>query len=442
MPDDVPLVDVLGLEGEIRALRPIRLGLVGCGGHTYRNVLPLLRHLPDAILVACCDTNIRKARLYAQTDGRSAAAFDNLGQMLDQSNLDGVLCVVGFDDSSGDPLYPPVVEAILRRGIPVWMEKPPAADAAGVARMQAAATAGGTFAQVGFKKTFSPAVQRLKALLTLPEFGQVTQFTYNYSVDMPAEIGNLRSPSGRRFLDDFVHVASVLDHLLGAPAAVQKLRVPSGGGLVLNQYRAGVLGAVAVSDNVSGLAPVERLEIVGTGANAALENGAFLTYYPPGDRGPYGTSTNYLPAVTDDASASFGPRIWAPEFSLGNLHGGSHFIQGYYHQMRAYVDAVRTGRPPLQGGLDQALRVMTYMDALIGDFGKWQPVGSESMPEYSHVVDVPLDFQCPRTGKPMVLKDGWNYVCRDCGQSRSGRTAGEIHCVPPADEVSTDSAAS
>lgn len=409
-------------------VEPTRIGVVGCGGHAYRNVLPSVRQIPEAVLVSFCDLHRDKAELYARTLGTDATAFADVDEMLDHGGLDAVVVVVGFDDETGDPLYPPVVERILRRGIPVWLEKPPAADVAGVRRMADAAAAGGTFAQVGFKKVFSPAVDRLGQLVALPEFGPVTQYSYSYDVDLPAEIGNLRSPSGRRFLDDFVHVASVLDHLVGLPARVQTVRGPSGAGVVLNTHANGVVGTVNVANSRSGLAPVERLEIVGTGASAFLENGAYLRYYPPGTRGPYGTSTSYLPPVTDQAPADHGPRVWEPEFSLGNLHGGSLFLQGYFHQMRAFVDAVRAGEPPQRCGLDAAARVMAYLDALVGDFGRWRRVAGQPDVEFTHEVDQPQEFRCPDSGRAMVLKDGWNYVCRDCGRTRSGQSPDAITC--------------
>ncbi|RUU32408.1 Gfo/Idh/MocA family oxidoreductase [Mesorhizobium sp. M6A.T.Ce.TU.016.01.1.1] len=417
---------VLGGEGELRVVTPTRLALVGCGGHAYRNVLPPLRQIPEAVMTGFCDTHIEKAQLYAQTQGTNARSYADVGTLLDaEPNLDALLVVVGFDDDTGEPLYPTVVEQILRRGLPVWLEKPPAADRAGVRRMADAARDGGTFAQVGFKKVFSPAVGRLKQLTRQAEFGRVTRYTYSYDVDLPAEVGNLRSPSGRRFLDDFVHVASVIEHLIGVPALVQTVRGPTGAGLIVNQHADGAIGTVALSSEASGLSPVERIDVVGQGANAVLENGAYLRYYPPGNRGPYGTSTNYFPA---EGPADLGPRFWEPEFSLGNLHGGSHFVQGYFHQLRHFVDSVRAGNPPDRCGLDVAERVMAYLDALVGPFGEWRPIAGQPAVDYRHVVDQPQRLVCPRTGRVLVLKDGWNYICRDCGRTRSGQTSADTGC--------------
>jgi predicted dehydrogenase len=429
MSEDHRPTHVLGREGELRALIPTRLALVGCGAHAYRNILPALCYVPEALVTTCCDVNLVKARLYANSQGAEASYYADVETMLEAEPIDAVLAVVGFDELTGQPRYPAVVEPILRRGIPVWMEKPPAANATGVAGMLAAARVGGTFAQVGFKKVYSPAVQRLKQLTGRDEFGAISQYTYSYEVDLPAQVGNLQTPSGRRFLDDFVHIASVIDFLIGTPALVQTVRGPSGSGFVVNQHGDGTIGTIALSPTRSRLAPVERLELIGNGASAVLESGAYLSYYPRAGRGPYGTSTSYLPPVTAADPPETGARFWEPDFSLGNLHGGSHFIQGYYHQLDQFVRSVRAATPPPNCDLHAAHRIMTYLDALVGPFEQWRTVPGRQPPRHRHEPDEPQTFACPRTGRALALKDGWNYVCRDCGRTRSARADDHFDCA-------------
>jgi predicted dehydrogenase len=412
---------VVGLEGEILSVIPIRIGIVGCGGHMYRNVLPLLRNIPEAEIVAVCDLNIDKARLYAEAAGGTPTAYPDVETMLDAGGLDAAIVVVGFDDITGEPLYPGVVEQILRRRVPTWLEKPPAADAAGVQRMIDAAEAGNTFAQVGFKKVFSVGVQRLHEITRLPSFGRITSYTYSYDVDLPAVVGDLSAPDGRRFLDDFVHIASVIERVIGVPAAVQATRGVGGAGVIVNRHTDGTLGTINLSKESSGLSPVERFEVVGTGTNAVLENGATLTYYPQGNRGPYGTSTNFLPPVTEKNPPDFGPRRWEPEFSLGNLHGGSHFIQGYYQQLRYFVDCVATSLAPELCSLRSAHNVMNYMDTLVGPFNVWRPVPGQKEVAAEHHADPVQELDCPQCSSAMTMKDGWNYVCRTCGTTVSGQ---------------------
>lgn len=426
----------IGIEGQlVRPGRRIRVAAVGCGSHAFRNVLPLLRFLPEADLVACCDLNLKKAAAYAHAFGAQRSYADHRA-MLDAEHLDAVLLVLGFDDDTGRPLYPEVAGDFLQQGIPVWLEKPPAADAEGVRSMLDAADRGGTFAQVGFKKVYSPAVQAIRQHLRSPYFKQISSYSYRYGVDLPPLVGDLRSPSGRRFLDDFVHVASVIVDLFGAPAMTRAFHSTSGDGVVLNLHPGGTLGTVLLTGQASGLSPIERFEIVGRQANLVLDNGVDLVVYPPGDRGPYGRSTSYIPAGPASDDPPPGPQRWLPEFSLGNLHGGTHFLQGYYQQLRAFVDAVVDGRPPEHADLHDAQRVMTYLDALAQLQDGWVSVDGATAVDLRRQPDEQQPPVCTRTGTPFVMKDGWNYVCRTCGRTTTAREQPDPLCPlapPPGD---------
>jgi predicted dehydrogenase len=124
----------------------------------------------------------------------------------------------------------------LTRGLPVWLEKPPAATEQEVIDMQAIAVPP-AFDQVGFKKMFAPSTAHVRALLARPEFDRMSSYTYRYSVDLPERPGDLMTPDGRRLLDDFVHVAPVLVDLIDLPSAVTSYRDPGGDGLWTARFR-------------------------------------------------------------------------------------------------------------------------------------------------------------------------------------------------------------
>gem|GEM_PF-6573390 len=52
------------------------------------------------------------------------------------------------------------------------------------------------------------------------------------------------------------------------------------------RFRQGGIGTLQLVGGQSGTSPLERLEVVGTGANVVVDNGINLTYYLPGRRGP------------------------------------------------------------------------------------------------------------------------------------------------------------
>ena len=60
--------------------RHLRIALVGCGGHAYRNILPALNYLPIE-LAATCDVDQTRAERYARTFG-AERAFDSFDRLL------------------------------------------------------------------------------------------------------------------------------------------------------------------------------------------------------------------------------------------------------------------------------------------------------------------------------------------------------------------------
>lgn len=409
----------LGIEGELHLNRSqVRVALVGCGSHVFRNVLPALRFLPKVRLQACCDLNFDKARAYANSFGADKA-FSDVDTMLEQTDVDCVIVVVGFSDKTGHPLYPGIVSSLLRRGLPVWFEKPPAGTEAEIIEMQRLERSP-AFGQVGFKKMFAPATTHARKLLELDEFGHLGSYTYRYSVDLPSNPGDLMAANARRFLDDFVHVASVIVDLVGLPSRATSFREPSGDGLIVLEHASGTVGAVHLSAGASALDSVEDVMFVGQGANVRIRNGIEVEYFPRGWRGPYGRSTSYLPQPMDDSlpGVTDGPRRWFPEFSLGTLSSGRHFVQGYYQELDHFISCVSNGRTPARAGLEDARRVMALMDAIREPFGI--PTGVRSAdtsavrqhPESESQNAAPM---CRRTDRPFTLKDGWNYACGTCG---------------------------
>ena len=167
----------LGLEGELLESKdkyPVKIAFIGCGSHAYRNIYPCLQFLPID-LVAVCDTNEEKAELFRKKFG-ATKFYTDYKKMLEDEDIDAVITVVGFGDD-GTPLYLPIVNYVLSKGIPVWFEKPPAKNADEVRDMIVTAKEGKTFAQVGFKKMFMPSIEKVRNIIKSKEFGKITTYT-------------------------------------------------------------------------------------------------------------------------------------------------------------------------------------------------------------------------------------------------------------------------
>src|SRR3989338_1713961 len=155
----------LGIEGELIKIKekyPVKIGFIGCGSHAFRNIYPCLQFLP-VDLMAVCDVNKDKVELFKRKFG-AFRAYTDYEEMLSVEKLDAVVVVVGFDEDDS-PLYLPIVNNILAKGLPVWFEKPPARNAPEVKEMIKCAEKGKTFAQVGFKKMFMPSIGQVRKII-------------------------------------------------------------------------------------------------------------------------------------------------------------------------------------------------------------------------------------------------------------------------------------
>ncbi|MBW3637463.1 MAG: hypothetical protein KY445_13525, partial [Armatimonadetes bacterium] len=128
--------------------------------------------------------------------------------------------------------------------------------------------------------------------------------------------------------------------------------------LTTTHFSSGAIGSLVLSAGQSGLAPLERTEIVGESANVVVENNLRVTHYHAAwPRGGYGRSPSFFDI---DGEA---PQFFEPEFSLGNLHNKGLFLLGYAPEIVAFCEAVLENRAPQKGNLDDALALTRIYEA-------------------------------------------------------------------------------
>jgi predicted dehydrogenase len=334
------------------------VAFIGCGGHSWRNVYPAFQYAP-VDLVAVADLNEARAREYARQFGASAYYTDYC-QMLDRERPEGVFVVTNYDES-GRPRYPQIAMDAMRAGACVWIEKPPAADLDDVRAMQAVERETGRFVQVGYKKMFFPAIAKVKEIISrTEEFGRPAQIFVRYPQSLPPLDERSDGLRMRSFLDHFFHPASIVHYLMGPVAAVSYAWEPQNGGSISTLlFPTGAIGVMHLAAGQSGTSPLERVEVVGRGANVVVENGVRLIYYRRGTRGPggYGRSSTFI--GPDDAA----PVIWEPEFSLGQLYNKNLFTLGYAPEVAYFAECVLAGRRPAYANLDDTLAMMRWYEA-------------------------------------------------------------------------------
>lgn len=340
----------------------IRIGYLGCGGHSYRNVYPCFQYAPID-LAAVCDLNEERAAHYARQFG-ARRVFSDYDQMLSECELDAVFVVTGYDKESGCVTHPPHVIRALEAGYHVWTEKPPANSVAEVEAIQEAERSSGKFAFVGFKKIFSPAVAKAREIARSAEFGGVSSIYCRYPQRMPLRQEERSDPQKiRTFLDHILHPGSILRFIGGPMKSVSFKLDRLGGSVSTLSFESGAVGVLHAPGGQSGTSPYERLEVVGEGANVVVDNAVRLIYYRKGSRagGGYGAAGSF---IGEDAGA---PMFWEPEFSLATLYNKNLFYEGFVQEIRYFCECVKSGKGPEIGGMDYARDVMALYEAYQGE---------------------------------------------------------------------------
>jgi predicted dehydrogenase len=154
----------------------IRLGIVGCNyGRAVQ--LPAFLLDPRCEVVAVAGSDPARTEARAQESG-IARAFGDWRELIASDAIDAVAIAVP------PRLQPEIAVAALKRGLPVFAEKPMAGDLAGAEAMLRAA--GGTPAMIDFSFTELAAWRQAKALLDQGALGRLRQVTVTWHVENQA----------------------------------------------------------------------------------------------------------------------------------------------------------------------------------------------------------------------------------------------------------------
>lgn len=329
--------------------RKLRICYIGAGGHSFRNVLPTFQYAPVDFL-AICDQDAARAEAYARQFGARTFYIDHR-EMLERERPDAVFIVTSYHPDGRVQATDLALDA-LQAGVHVWMEKPTAASVDEVRRLMVVSGETGRFVMTGLKKIFFPAIAKAREIISAPEFGRPSSLYVRYPQHMPPfeERADLRTITS--LLDHIYHPGAIINYLMGPIGRVSYEWEPVNGSSVTTlRFVSGAIGTLHFSAGASGSSPLERLEVIGEGANLVVENGVKLTYYRKANRPAYGRSASFL--VEDEAA----PLYWEPEFSLGQLYNKNIFYLGYVPEVLHFCESVLSGTAPTKGTLDESLEI-------------------------------------------------------------------------------------
>ncbi len=228
-------------------MQKVRLAVLGCGAVAQIHHLPAISASEHAEAAVVVDADAARARTVAERFGVPASATD-YREILDRVDA----AVIALPNS----LHAPVAVDLLRRGVPVLVEKPMALSVRECDEMIAAAEAGGTALAVGLDFRFFDSTHFVKDFLAEGLLGELRGFDLRQGViprwPFATDFLLRKETAGGGVLADFgVHVLDLLLVWLGDWAAID-YRDDAEGGIesdceLLLQMRSGLEGIAEIS---------------------------------------------------------------------------------------------------------------------------------------------------------------------------------------------------
>ena len=325
----------------------LNIGWIGCGRHARQMLLPQLG-INDIRIAALCD-NDQAAMARVGHEYGVEALYADYRDLVAQPGLDLIGMAVGPD------LHQKASIAALQNGLPVFMEKPPAASAAGARLIAEASRMAGKPVMVGFMKRYSTGNRIAKNILDKGDFGPILGITGAY-MTAPTYFEGEPDYSGF-YLHHCVHYMDLIPWLTGGDfddMSVRKVSPAPGKILFHVGFTAGngVIGNVVMGTVQSRGTPMEELRIMGDHVRLEIDNIINVALY----RDP--------PFKADDPAATLDPAAdtlsWTPNFTAAanEDHKG-------YKALIADVAATVRGEDRTVPTIKDGLRAMERLEHMI-----------------------------------------------------------------------------
>jgi predicted dehydrogenase len=328
--------------------KKLRVGMIGIGSHTYRNLLPAMNFLPVHLQAMCVKQDMERAKVTAAQYG-GCAVYQDPAQMYEREELDAVFICVS------ERAHPSLVCGALDAGLHVWLEKPPAVRASEVEGM--IRHRGDRVVVVGFKKAFMPSAFKAREVARSAEYGNLKSCLAIYPMNLPQDGARVLEKSQViNWLGNGVHPLSFLISVGGRVEAVTTHTNGEGYGICVLAFENGVMGNFHLA---SGPHPLETYALYGASWHLTIANSTKVILQR-GTPLEYGVTTTFAPEGFDSGAV-----VWEASFCLATLENKALFIQGIYNEMNYFCDCALSGETAEHGSLEFALEVMRVYEAAL-----------------------------------------------------------------------------
>ncbi len=309
------------------------IGIVGAGGLSSRKIYPSLKYIPEAKLAAVCDLDEKKAKRNAEIFG-AEHIFTDIDKMLEaRGSLDAVIICIGPDQ------HAPLAIKVLKAGLPVYTEKPPAADSKIALEVAQTAKETGLLCMTAFKKRYTPIYVKMKQQMNTERFGKPAMIAVQRSCSLYTNT----NPRNSFLLDFCIHLLDLIPWLMGKVKAVHALSLEPNTWAIQMEFESGAVGSIAFSAHGSFTYPDEQVTVYG-------EKDAIL----------FARDGNSLTFAHDG--------IYHTLHQLNFTTAGQEGLveSGFLPEIQAFVKAVATGdRSIVQSDIASSYRSMLIHDTLV-----------------------------------------------------------------------------
>lgn len=334
------------------------VAFVGCGSHSTNNLYPMLKY-SRCKLAATCDLNGALAQRNAEIFG-ARKAYTDVDKMLADEKLDGVM-VVGPAE-----MHYEIGKKVLARGIPLFIEKPPAPDLAKTKELVALARARNTFVMTAFMKRFGLTYAKIRSFINEGRF-QLASGMIRYTHWPNA--GDVRG----LMMGMSIHAIDLAISFFGEPVEVTSdwtVSGPMGSLGVTIRFASGKFAQLVLGSAVRIQEHVELTGVFdGKAAVFVSENVQSLELHTMGRNG--------IDLVTWDKNGVHCPelyeispdfdlddiKVWRPDYALPNQGQNSPWLVGYAGEIREFGEAILQKREPYCG-TDDTLKAMRVIEAV------------------------------------------------------------------------------
>lgn len=329
----------------------LKIGWIGCGRHASQMLLPQLGR-NDIRIAAVCDVD-EAARTRVAAQYGVEAVYGDYEALIAHEGLDAIGMAVGPDIHRRASL------AALGRGLGVFMEKPPAADAAGAREIAAAAEAAGRPVLCGFMKRYSTGNRIAKNIIG-GDFGPVLGILGSY-MTAPTYFRGEVDYTGF-YLHHCVHYMDLMPWLVGAPFAdIAVRRIEHEPGKLLFHmsvtFQNGAIGTIVMGTVQSRGTPMEFVEVMGDHKRVEIENVINVTYH----RDPPFKADDPAATLTDSADSL----TWTPNFTAA----ANEDFKGY-NALIADVAAALKGEASAAPTIADGVAAMENLERMIAVLDK------------------------------------------------------------------------